>query len=198
MPSLTDMVEQQLAGNTLTDMSRQIGAQPAAVQQAISVALPLLMGGLASNASRPDGASALNTALEQDHDGGVLNNLSGLMTNPQAFSGAGILGHILRGKQAPVAQGVGRATGLNAQQVTQLLMMIAPIVMGVLGRHKRQQKLDSGTLGSVLQEERTQVEQRSPGAGGLLGGLDRDNDGSVTDDIARLGQGMLGTLLGKR
>ncbi|MGI9077227.1 MAG: DUF937 domain-containing protein [Gemmatimonadaceae bacterium] len=198
MPSLTDMVEQQLAGNTLTDMSKRLGAEPATVQQAISVTLPLLMGGLASNASRPDGAHALDTALEQDHDGGVLNDLGSLVSNPEAFSAAGILGHILRGKQAPVAQGVGRATGLSAQQVTQLLMMLAPIVMGVLGRQKRQQKLDSGQLGTVLQQEHAHMEQRSPGAGSLLGGLDRDDDGSVADDIARLGQGMLGGLFGKR
>ena len=199
MSTILDTLTQQLSGGTLSQMSRQLGIDEATTQNAVSVALPLLLGGLARNAAQPAGADALGRALDQDHDGSVLDDPAPLLSNPQAFSGGGILGHILGSRQAPVAEGVGRATGMNQQQVMQLLIMLAPLIMGALGRAKRQQGIDSGGLGSVLQREQAQIEQRAPGAGGILGGLlDRDNDGQIADDIARMGGGVLGSIFGRR
>lgn len=54
----------QLQGNTLSQMSRQIGADETSTAQAISIALPMIVGGLAHEAQTPDGAQSLNRALD--------------------------------------------------------------------------------------------------------------------------------------
>ncbi len=82
--------------------------------------------------------------------------------------------------------------------VTKLLPMLAPVVMGALGRQKRQRGLDAGGLASMLGAERSDMERANPAAGMLGKLLDQDGDGSAVDDIARLGKGLLGGLFGGR
>ena len=224
MSSLLDMLTAQLGGQTVTQMSQRVGADPASTQKALTAALPVLLGGLARNANRsPEDAQGLAQALERDHDGSVLDSLSSLLGGgeggglgsligmaggilgggrpapPQkALDGDGILGHILGPKRGAVEQGVARASGLDTAKAGQLLAMLAPVVMGALGKAKRQKNLDAGGLAALLNQERASVERATPGMkqGGLLGLLDMDGDGDVADDVAKLG-GMLGKLFGK-
>jgi hypothetical protein len=73
------------------------------------------------------------------------------------------------------------------------LSMLAPLVMGALGKAQREGKLDPGALAGMLGAERQKASDAAPGVMGMLGRfLDRDGDGSVMDDIG----GMLGKLGG--
>jgi len=210
MASLLDDLTSQLQGNTLSQMSRQLGADEASTAQAISMALPMLIGGLANEAQTPDGAQSLSRALEEDHDGSLLDNVSALfgpattgaadVAVPRALNGAGILEHVLGRKREPVQQGIGRATGLNSQQIGRLLMMLAPLVMAYLGRRKRETGLGPSEIGNELQAERQEVERRAPGLGGILGqmfggGATEDRPG-IADDLARMAPNVLGRMFG--
>jgi len=204
MTTILDSVRQQLGPDTIQQMSRTLGADPSATQSAIALALPALLGGLSRNAAEPQGAAALDNALNA-HDGSILDNLGGLLggagSAPASGGGAlpgiggAILGHIFGGRRAPVEAGVGRASGLSAAQVAQLMAMLAPIVMGVLGRMKRTNQIDANRLPEVLQQGREQGEREAPGLGGLL---DANNDGSITDDLMRMGGSALGGMFGKK
>ena len=136
MPSIFDSVTEQLSGTNLTQLSQQIGADESTTSQAVQAALPVLLGGLARNASSPNGAVSLDNALN-DHRGGLMENLGGLLNNAGSGAGAGILGHIFGQKRATVETGVGEATGLKQQQVGKLLMVLAPIVMAALARRQQ-------------------------------------------------------------
>lgn len=200
MSQLLDMVSQQLGGQNLTQISRQIGADERSTQSAIEMALPVLLGGLTRNSAQPEGAASLDRALA-NHDGGLLDNLGAMLGGGGGglgAAGAGILGHILGQRRTPVEQGIGRASGLDSQQVGRLLMLLAPIVMAALSRMKQQQNVDSTTLPDVLRRERDDVARRNPTAGGLAGMLDADGDGNIADDLARMAPGMLGGLFGGR
>lgn len=201
MPSLFDTVNEQLSGPNLSQISQHIGADDATTQQAIHAALPMLIGGLARNASNPDGAAALSSALSNHADGNALAGLGGLLGGGGA--GAGILGHIFGNKRETVEQGVGQATGLGQPQIGKLLMVLAPIVMAVLARRQQAQpaapgQSPSGDLPDVLQKEAQEAQKRAPGGlGGLIGMLDRDGDGNPLNDLARMaGNKGLGGLLG--
>ena len=208
MSTLIDDLSAQLQGNTLSQMSRQIGADEASTSRAIQMALPMLLGGLAREAETPAGAQSLNRALEEDHDGSLLDNVSSLfgtsgaadVATPRALNGAGILGHILGGKREPVQQGIGRASGLDGQQVGRLLMMLAPLVMAYLGRRKRQVGAGPSELGSQLQAERHEVERRAPELGGILGqvfGGGAEDRPGIADDLARMAPSVLGKMFGR-
>ncbi len=175
MTSIIDTLQQQLGPDTIEQLSQSIGADPAATSNAVSLALPALLGGLSHNASNQQGAAALDRALD-DHDGSILDNLGGLFGGGGGGGGIGgaILGHVFGQKQSTVEEGVSRGSGLNGQQVAQLLMMLAPIVMGVLGRAKQRSGLDASRLPNVLQESAQTMQTQSAGSGGLgdiLGGI---------------------------
>ncbi len=198
MPSILESLQQQLGPQTIQQLSSAIGADPASTSSAVSMALPALLGGLAQNASQPQGAASLDRALN-DHDGSILDNLGGILGGGAAASiGGAILGHIFGPKQSTVENHVGQASGLNAQQISQLLMMLAPIVMGVLGRAKQQSGLDASTLPNVLQQSASQVQAQNPLPGGLAGMFDANHDGQIADDMMRMGKSVLGGLFGKK
>jgi len=212
MPSIFDSVTQQLSGQNLTQLSQQIGADEATTSQAVQAALPMLLGGLARNASDPAGAASLGNALNE-HRGGTMENLGGLLGKAESGPGAGILGHIFGQKRQTVESGVGQATGLQQHQVGKLLMVLAPIVMAALARrqqsHQEQQVPVPGSatptpagaaaLPDILKHETQEAQQRAPsGLGGLLGMLDRDGDGNPLNDIGRMAGGAgLGGILGR-
>lgn len=197
MFSLQDLLGGQQGGEAVDQISQNVGAEPSAVNSVIQMALPAILSGLANNAAKPEGAQSLNNALEQDHDGSLLNNLGGLgslifgggqqtTAPPRQADAGGILGHIFGNNQGQVAQQISNQSGLNAGQVAQILMMLAPIVMGYLGKQKQEQNLDAGGLSNWLGGQQQQIQQNAPQGGFLERMLDRDGDGSSMDDIASM------------
>jgi len=194
MDDLIQAIAVQLDGAPTAQLSSQLGADPAATQNALSAALPVLLGALAKNSASSGGANALAGALDRDHDGSILDDLGGFLGAGKTSDGAAILGHVLGNRQRTVEAGIGQASGLQSNQVGQLLQMLAPIVLGYLGRQKRQQSLNSGMLGELLGSQLSQGQAQNPAFGALAALLDRDDDGTIVDDLG----GMLGSFLSRR
>jgi hypothetical protein len=196
--SILNELTQQLSGPALQALTQQLGTDQSTTQSAVEAALPMLIGALAKNASTEQGAQSLAGALERDHDGGILNQLTGFLASPDNGSGPGILGHVLGQKQPAVEQGVSQISGLDMSKVGPLLANLAPIVMGMLAQQQRSRSLDPGSLAGMLNNERQQVQQQSSGTAGMAmtmlnSFLDKDGDGSAIDDIG----GMLGNFFKK-
>ena len=195
--AILDTLKQQLTPSTIQQMSAAIGADPATTSKAVATALPALLGGLSRNASRPQGAAELDRALD-DHDGSILDNLGGLLGGGAgAAIGGAILGHIFGARRGPVEKGVGKATGLDSRQAAQLLAMLAPIVMAVLGRMKQRKNLDASRLPEALDRSTKRMETEAPGSGGLASILDSNDDGQIADDLARMGSSVFAGLFKK-
>ena len=200
MFTLQDLLGQEKGGTALNEISQNVGADQSAVNSAIQAALPMILGGLANNAQSPQGAQGLDQALERDHDGSILNQLGGLgglifgqqqAAPPKQADAGGILGHIFGTNQAPVVQEVSQKSGLDMGQVAQVLMFLAPIVMGYLGKQKREQGVGADGLGGLLGGLLGQSAAAGQGTGNPMmdmasGMLDRDGDGSSMDDIASM------------
>lgn len=189
--SVLDALQAQLGPETIQRLSAQLGTDTAATSHAVSMAVPILLGRLSTNAASAEGLAALDTALD-DHDGGILDDLGALLGGGGA--GSAILRHILGSRRGAVEQGVGRATGLDARQVAQLLAMLAPLVMGVLGRMKRQKDGGDSDLPSTLGQTSLEITRQSTAAGDLSRALESEDDGQIADDLARIGASILGVL----
>jgi len=200
MANLVEQILQQMGGETIGQMGKQLGAQPDQMQVALGNALPLLLDALARNSSNHQGAEALAGALERDHDGSILENLGGLLGNPEASEGPGILKHILGERKQNVESTLSRASGLSSGSTGKMLMMLAPIVLGYLGKKKKQENLNPGGLTDILIGNQQYQQQQQPKQMGMLGRLlDQDGDGDIKDDLLRMGGSMLlGKFLGRR
>ncbi len=171
MASLLDMVQQHLGPNEINQISQQLGVDPGQAQSAINAALPMVVGGMASNATQPAGADAIHQSLASH--GGLLGNLGGLLGAAGIGDSGGLLGKILGQHQAPVQQGVSQASGLDPEKTKQLLLMLAPIVMGVLARRHAAGQSNPAQVGDDLKREsdtaQAKAQSQAPHLGGLLG-----------------------------
>ena len=79
------------------------------------------------------------------------------------------------------------------------MTMLAPIVMGMLGRQKRQNNMDTGGLASILSSALGNQRQRGGLATNLIEKfLDRDGDGSAMDDVAEIGMNIFSRFFKRR
>lgn len=195
MNDLLGTLSNQLSGPVVDQISKQLGADPKTAQSAINAALPMLLGAISRNAASPQGAQALNNALNK-HDGAILNDLVGaLSSQDKVADGTKILGHVLGARQTNVQQGLSKLSGLSADNSGQLLAMLAPVVMGALGQTKQSNGFGADDLAALLGGQQQSFD--GP-LGSLVGLLDADGDGSVVDDVLGMGSKLLGGLFGKK
>jgi len=196
MDSLLQTLLGQLSGDSLGAITDQLGIDEGTAQKAVGLALPLLIGSLNRNSSSADGAQALTKAVARDHDGSILSDLASNLMQPKVQKdGLAILGHVLGAKKENVGNSLGKASGLDSAQVIQLLSMLAPVVLGAIGKAQRQKNLDAQGVASLLTQEREQASSTLPGIAQLL---DMDGDGDVTDEMISLGGSLLSSFLSKK
>lgn len=197
MSGLLDNVLGTLMKDEVTGkMAESLGLEKSQAQSALASAVPILMQAMSRNASTPEGERSLENALKKDHSGGLLDNLSGYLSNPNTSEGSKILDHVLGNKRNNVEKYVSNDSGLSSGMVGSLLSTAAPIIMGALAG---KQNNSSSGIGSILSgitgemqnnassKEQSIIEQL----------LDQDNDGSIIDDVANLGMSFLGKMFKK-
>ncbi len=139
-----------LGGDTLDQLAGVLGADNDAVGKAVAAALPALIGGLARNSRRQDGASALSNALGDAHDGSILDSLGTIFGGNQwalqqaTRDGEGILGHVFGQSRPRVEQQVQAASGLSSSTVTNFLAML-----GTNDREELQQLFSTVTIAAI-------------------------------------------------
>lgn len=200
MSSLIESLTGQLGPGMLGQISQALGTDRQTAGNASAAAITTLIGALSRNAAQPQGARALHDALAKDHDGSLLDNLAGFLGSGQTATGDSILGHVLGNRRPAVEAGLSRTTGLDMASTAKLLAMLAPVVLGALGKSQRQQGFDASALAGFLGQQRQHLERMQPQAMGILGSLlDTDGDGDFDiADAAKHGIGMLGKLFGPK
>lgn len=173
----------------------QVGGNEGQVKNGVMAALPAMLTALSKNTGTEKGAQELNNALETKHDGSILNNLSGYLSNPDLKDGAGILNHLFGSQTSNVANAVSQSSGLDSNGSMKMLQMLAPVLMGMLGQQKKQNNLDAEGIGNLTSMLASNFGSEA-GASGIMEAvtnlLDANKDGNVMDDI----MGMVGKLFG--
>jgi len=188
----TNLIQGAMGQQIFASAAKQLGINESQAQIAVAAAVPFLLSALNKNA-QGGGAEGISNALNK-HDGSILDNLSGFLgQGGNQQDGLGILGHVLGNKQQNVESAISQQSGLNTAQVTQILALVAPIVMGYLGKQKQSAGLDSngiaGLLGGLVGGSTTQTNQSGVNLGGFEKLLDQDGDGQlgIGDAMSLLG-----------
>ena len=184
-----------LQGQDLGQLAEQVGGNEGQVKNGVMAALPAMLTALSKNTGTEKGAEELNNALEKKHDGSILDNLSGYLSNPDLKDGAGILNHLFGSQTSNVANAVSQSSGLDSNGSMKMLQMLAPVLMGMLGQQKKQNNLDAEGIGNLTSMLASNFGSEA-GASGIMDVvtnlLDANKDGNVMDDI----MGMVGKLFG--
>jgi hypothetical protein len=187
---------QQLGGGGVGEIARKVGVDSSDVTNVLGGAMPAILAGLTRNSSSSDGAAGLLGALDRDHDGSILDDVMGYLGGGGNLAdGAGILTHVLGGRQTTVESAVSKSSGVDIASVGKIMAMVAPLIMGALGKAKRQQGFDASGLAAALGQQEQAARKVSPSAVDMFSRmLDSDGDGDPMDDIVKMGSGLLGGL----
>ena len=203
------------AGNQVASQAEnKFGISKNQIIALLAVAAPLVISYLRKKSQEnPNEAEALNNALDKDHDGSILDNPAKVEARVQ--EGGSILDHIFGGQKAQVENQLSQNTGISMDKIGPVLAMLAPLIMGYIGKEKQSNGVNSGgglgdLLGGILggAQNQAQAEPSNPLndiLGSVLGGGSQQSSGNPLNDILGnvLGggqqqqqQGGLGGLLG--
>ena len=79
------------------------------------------------------------------------------------------------------------------------MVMLAPVVMGAIGKIQHKKKLDASGVSKYLGKEQKKIQKQAPKSANFLSGLlDSNQDGQVIDDVGKMGMSLLGEFLKKK
>ncbi len=166
--NLLDLVKGQLNETVVGKMSQIVGAKHSETTSAIDTVLPALLGAVVNKGSDKSGAgSLLNMINTGKHDGGMFDNLAGLLGNTgkaDAMMGVGksLVSSLLGNRQSSILDLVTNGTSLGRNSSSSLMNMLAPMVMGMIGKQVSKNGLDARGLMKMLGGQRSIVEKALP------------------------------------
>ncbi|WCL50446.1 DUF937 domain-containing protein [Leptospira sp. GIMC2001] len=188
-----------LNGSTSDQMSSKLDLNSTQVTTAATIAIPLIIQAMSKNSQEEKGAESLAKALAKDHDGSILENVAGYIEKSDLKEGQGILKHLIGSNSSGIAETIGTMAGIDKDKSTQILSMLAPIVLGLLGKYMTQKNLSPTELAANLAEEENEVGSAVPGAVSMFKSLlDSNGDGQIGDDALKIGGQLLGAFLKNR
>jgi hypothetical protein len=190
---LIDLIKQLNNDDVLGQVSKSMGVKPQQVKKVTQLGLPTLVEAMNRNAKTQEGARSLARALEQHQDDEV-DDLSKYIRHADAHDGEKILRHVFSDKSERVENRIAKQTGLDMSQVMGILAQFAPLILGLLGKEKKQRNLDYTGVADMTSSLTNQLGGES--GSGLMGMvsqlLDSDKDGDIMDDLGGLFGGLFG------
>jgi hypothetical protein len=182
-----------LTGNTGNQVAEQaenkFGISKTQVIALLAVAAPLIISYLRKKSQDANEAEALNNALDKDHDGSILDDVS--QADARQSEGGSILNHIFGEEKTNVENRLSQNTGISIDKIGPILSMLAPVIMGYIGREKQQNNVGAGGLGDLLggilgnasNESQQQSSPLNDILGSVLGGGNSQSSGNPLNDI---------------
>lgn len=210
--SLLDLITGNTGNQVAQDASNKFGVDKNQMIALAAVAAPLIISYLRNKSQNAEEAEKLNTALDKDHDGSILDHPSQAAERQE--EGNSILDHIFGGEKSTVENSLSQKTGISMNKIGPLLGMLAPIIMGYIGKQKQQNNVSGGgglsdLLGGILGQASTEAQAQPSNPlndilGSVLGGGNSQAGGNPLNDIlgsvlgggGKQQQGGLGGLLG--
>jgi hypothetical protein len=172
------LMNQLVSGDNLSAISKSVGGDDKAVKSALGMGLPLLLGSMSNNASKPGGADMLMKMLTQMGSSNPVDNVSAHLSNPEAASGSGMMSNLLGSQMVPIQNAISQKTGLPPAAVGKLMAIVTPMIMGNLGKMSTQQNMDSKGLSNLLGDQSKMAMQSSPEAANMAKQLLAMQEGS--------------------
>jgi hypothetical protein len=197
--SLIDLITGNTGDQVAEQAGNKFGIGKNQIIALLAVAAPLVISYLSKKTQQsPEEADKLNAALDKDHDGSILNNPAQALDRQD--EGNSILSHIFGGDKAQVENQLSQNTGISIDKIGPILAMLAPLIMGFIGKEKQSNSVTSGgglgdLLGGILGNANQQAQTQSTNPindilGGILGG------GSSSVDSGNPLGNILGSVLG--
>src|SRR5262245_47574283 len=192
--NLVSLIMQFLTPDIVARIAATLGLGRTEAQAGVSAAVPALLAAFSGVADKPGGSQSLADAIK--NQSGVLDNVASMVGGGSPSSlvekGSTLLSSLIGGHdQSALAGAVGKFAGIGQNTGNSLIGMLAPVIMGVIGKQIGSRSLDAGSVGGLLASQKEQIAQALPqGFGRLLGdtGILDSLDGAAETAAATAGQ----------
>lgn len=179
------LLKEHLNENVLGKIARILGEEKSGITSAVASSVPSLLLGLIKKGTEPGGADNLVGMMQEvKPDGGIVEDLGstldgGPATTNLLSSGKSMLASILGNKADGLGDMIASASGIRKESGASLLGLLAPIVMGFLGKRlKSSGSFNAKGLMDLLLGQKDNIRAALPaGVSGLLGVGDLDRLG---------------------
>lgn len=173
--TLLDSTRAYLTPQIISGASSVVHEPESATRLALNSAVPSLLAGLSNFASSPDGIDRLSNLIRDGAFSPVADNAPALFgggtpTTNMMSAGQQLLGKIFGENTSAVSEVLAGSSGIRASSASSLLGMMAPLVLGVIGKHATSQGLNaSGVANLVLSQKQSIFGALPAGMSQLIG-----------------------------
>jgi hypothetical protein len=162
--NLVSSIAQYLSSDVVARTATSLGLDRVIVQKGMNAGAPALLAALSSLVAKPGGAEKLNSAVAQQ-DRGILSSLAKIVGSSDEAalinSGTDALRSLLGTNTASsLVDAVGKYAGGSQHAIRNLMGLLGPVVMAVLGQQRR--GLDSSALRSLLASQNDNIATALP------------------------------------
>ena len=185
MSKIMTLLGSGLGKSLIEGLSSQTGQSKSKTTALLNLAIPVLLKAMQRNSATKEGALGLLNAITNKHDGSILKNLSSIILGSSIDAvekdGGKILGHVFGKRQKNIQNALSKQTGVSNNSVAKVLKVAAPVVLGILGKQKRNSSVNdtkdlSNMIGNLL---KSQTKKHSF----FEAILDADENGSIINEL---------------
>ncbi len=161
--NLLNLLKYQLGSKLTEQLGTYLGEDSSKVQSALDATLPTILSVFVRRAADRTGANdVMDTIKLGNHDGSMLNYLSGLFsggssTNSLMKSGEILSNKFLGNKQSLLSDAIANFSGIKRISANSLIKMAMPLVLGIIGKQVKNQNLDTSGLMSLLSAQKGHI-----------------------------------------
>ncbi|AGC44808.1 OmpA family protein [Myxococcus stipitatus DSM 14675] len=169
--NLIDMVRERFTGNVMQQMGSALGEDPSTLTKALPGAIAAVGGSVVERGSTEAGAQRLMSQLNEGGYTGPDTGGEDSLSPDTVERGQGMLNGLFGDKLGMLSSVLGRTGGFsNSKSASGLLAVVAPMVMGVIGKQVRDHRMSPSGLSQLLGSQRSLLSAAMPaGLGSILG-----------------------------
>lgn len=161
--NLLNLLKYQLGSNLTGQLSNFLGEKPELVQSALDATLPSILSVFVRKAAdKTGGNEIMDTIKHGNHDGSMLNYLTGLFsggssTNSLMSSGDILANKFLGNKKSVLADAIINFSGIKKDAANSLVKIAMPLILGVIGKQVKNQNMDVNGLMNLLSSQKGHI-----------------------------------------
>lgn len=165
-----DSIKGAVAQQAMDKLGAALGMDSKQASSAFETASAVILGNVMKKAGSGSAGAKSIFDMANKVDPSMLDKLgdafSGSGAAAEGFqkAGGGLLDSILGADQSGMISAIAKALGLDKDMIGKLLKMVAPIVVGMLGKQIKSQGLDVGGLTNFLSSQQSTLKNFLPGS----------------------------------
>ncbi len=152
--NLSEEVKSYFNNEFINEASRNLHEEESGITKALSVIVPSIIGFISKYAGTADGAAKIGNLANEQHASGILRAIGGFLhhdTGAEQLQKSDSISRDLFGEQGKnLGEEVSNFSGIKDSSASTLYNIALPTILGLLGRHLTENKLDVSYLTSYF------------------------------------------------